>query len=319
MTALLEARGLQKIFGNGVRAVDGVDLTVHAGETLGIVGESGCGKSTTARLLLRLMKPDKGELHFDGHDLGRASGRTLRRLRSDLQVVPQHPMTSLNPRMTIGTSIGFNLRVHGVGRTERGARVRELLDQVGLPAGHADRYPHELSGGQLQRVAIARALSTRPKLVVCDEAVSALDKSVQAQVLNLLVEIQRDMGLAYVFISHDLAVVEHVSDRVAVMYLGRIVEEAPAKDLWANPLHPYTQALLSATPGRGKERIPLQGDPPSPVDLPSGCRFRTRCPLAVEACPTYDPPLIPARGLPLQRAACVHVKPPLPSELTATV
>jgi peptide/nickel transport system ATP-binding protein len=318
MSVLLEARNLKKVFGNGVRAVDGVDLTVHAGETLGIVGESGCGKSTTARMLLRLLKSDRGgELRFDGHDLGRATGRELRRLRADLQVVPQHPMTSLNPRMTIGTSIGFNLSVHGVGRREREARVSELLDQVGLPSAHGDRYPHELSGGQLQRVAIARALSTRPKLIVCDEAVSALDKSVQAQVLNLLVEIQREMGLAYVFISHDLAVVEHVSDRVAVMYLGRVVEEGPARQLWANPLHPYTQALLSAMPGRDRARIDLQGDPPSPVDLPSGCRFRTRCPVAVEACATFDPPLIPARGFPAQQAACVHVKPLLPAEAVA--
>ncbi|WP_448061086.1 ABC transporter ATP-binding protein [Cellulomonas hominis] len=319
MTVLLEARGLRKVFGNGVRAVDGVDLTVHAGETLGIVGESGCGKSTTARLLLRLLRPDRGELRFDGHDLARARGRELRRLRGDLQFVPQHPMTSLNPRMSIGTSVGYNLRVHGVGARERQRRVGELLDRVGLPAAHAERFPHELSGGQLQRVAIARALSTRPKLVVCDEAVSALDKSVQAQVLNLLAEIQRDMGLAYVFISHDLAVVEHISDRVAVMYLGRIVEEAPARDLWANPLHPYTQALLSASPGKDRERIALQGDPPSPVDLPSGCRFRTRCPAAVSACVDFDPPLVPARGFPVQQAACVHVEPPLPSERAALV
>ena len=318
MTALLEARNLRKVFSNGVRAVDGVDLTVHAGETLGIVGESGCGKSTTARLLLRLLRSDRGgELHFDGHDLGRAKGSELRRLRADLQIVPQHPMTSLNPRMPIGTSIEFNLKVHGVGRAKRRKRVDELLDQVGLPAAYAERYPHELSGGQLQRVAIARALSTRPKLVICDEAVSALDKSVQAQVLNLLVEIQREMGLAYVFISHDLAVVEHVSDRVAVMYLGRVVEQAPARDLWANPLHPYTQALLSAMPGKDRERITLQGDPPSPVDIPSGCRLRTRCPVAVEACPEFDPPLIQARGFPLQQAACVHVKPPVPAEVGA--
>jgi peptide/nickel transport system ATP-binding protein len=318
VTALLEADGLVKVFGNGVRAVDGVDLAVAEGETLGIVGESGCGKSTTARLLLRLLTPDKGELRFDGADITRARGRRLRRLRSELQVVPQHPLTSLNPRMTIGDSIAFNMRAHGIGAADRRRRIAELLDRVGLPPAHADRYPHQLSGGQLQRVAIARALSTSPRLVICDEAVSALDKSVQAQVLNLLVELQRDLGIAYVFISHDLSVVEHVSDRVAVMYLGRVIEAGPAAEVWRTPRHPYTRALLSATPGRGRTRIVLQGDPPSAVDVPSGCRFRTRCPDAVEACPTFDPPLVPARDAPHQLVACVHVKPPLPGALAPT-
>jgi peptide/nickel transport system ATP-binding protein len=312
--ALLEAEGLQKIFGNGVRAVDGIDLTVREGETLGIVGESGCGKSTTARLLLRLLKPDRGRLQFNGEDLGRARGANLRRLRADLQIVPQNPLTSLNPRLTIGESVAFNLRAHGVSKGPRRLRISELLDQVGLPPSLQTRYPHELSGGQLQRVAIARALSTRPKLIVCDEAVSALDKSIQAQVLNLLVGIQREYGVAYVFISHDLGVVEYVSDRVAVMYLGRVVEEASAQDLWRNPLHPYTKALLSAAPGRDHKRTPLQGDPPSPVHLPSGCRFRTRCPEAIPACSDLDPTLVPARHHATQHAACIHIKPALPLE-----
>lgn len=309
MTALLEAVGLRKVFGNGVRAVDDVDLRVEAGRTLGIVGESGCGKSTTARLLLRLLSPDRGTLTFAGEDLGGARGATLRAMRAQLQFVPQHPMLSLNPRMTIGGSIEFNMRAHGVARRDRERRVRDLLDRVGLPPAHADRYPHQLSGGQLQRVAIARALSTSPRLVICDEAVSALDKSVQAQVLNLLVELQQELGVAYVFISHDLSVVEHVSDRVAVMYLGRVIEEASTADLWTHPSHPYTRALLSATPGRDRTRIVLQGDPPSPVDLPSGCRFRTRCPDAVEACASFDPPLLPARHADGHHVACVHVKP----------
>ncbi|NLG63631.1 MAG: ABC transporter ATP-binding protein [Candidatus Cloacimonetes bacterium] len=307
--ALLQATDLHKSFGNGVRAVDGVDLTVKPGETLGIVGESGCGKSTTARLLLRLLKPDRGSIEFDGHDLTRVRGSRLRQLRGQLQFVPQHPMTSLNPRMTIGGSIEFNMRAHGMDRGARRVRVPELLDRVGLPPAHADRYPHQLSGGQLQRVAIARALATSPKLVICDEAVSALDKSVQAQVLNLLVELQRDLGVAYIFISHDLAVVEHVSDRVAVMYLGRVVEESATATLWSDPRHPYTKALLSAVPGRDRKRIVLSGDPPSPVDLPTGCRFRTRCPEAIEACVDLDPGLVPSRDDRDHNVACVHVKP----------
>jgi peptide/nickel transport system ATP-binding protein len=310
MAPLLRAQGLRKEFASGVRAVDDVDLEVGAGETLGIVGESGCGKSTTAKILLRLHQPDRGTIEFDGVDLATARGRKLRRLRADLQLVPQHPMTSLNPRVPIGASITFNMRAQGMYRGRRRQRVLELLEMVGLPPEHADRYPHELSGGQLQRVAIARALATDPKLVICDEAVSALDKSVQAQVLNLLVEIQRELGVAYIFISHDLAVVEHIADRVAVMYLGRVVEEGPASELWRNPRHPYTQALLSAMPGESRERIILSGDPPSPVDRPSGCRFRTRCRDAIAACESFDPPLVPARDAPEGvKVACVHVKP----------
>ncbi|MCU1501307.1 MAG: oligopeptide/dipeptide transporter, ATPase subunit [Ilumatobacteraceae bacterium] len=310
MTVLLEAEGLRKVFSGGVRAVDDVDIEVNRGETLGIVGESGCGKSTTAKLLLRLLTPDRGSIRFDGADLGRARGTRLRKMRADLQLVPQHPMTSLNPRVPVGASIEFNMRAQDMYPGRRSQRVRELMAMVGLPPEHADRYPHELSGGQLQRVAIARALATDPKLLVCDEAVSALDKSVQAQVLNLLVDIQQQLGVAYIFISHDLAVVEHIADRVAVMYLGRIVEEGPAKTLWREPMHPYTRALLSAMPGYAQERIILSGDPPSPVNLPSGCRFRTRCPDAITACESFDPPLVGARGGGAgQKAACVHVKP----------
>ncbi|NUP31303.1 MAG: ABC transporter ATP-binding protein, partial [Streptomycetaceae bacterium] len=230
---LLQAVGLTKTYPGGVRAVDRIDLEVARGETLGIVGESGCGKSTTAKMLLRLVDADAGAVAFDGVNITKVRGKALRQLRSRLQVVPQDPRTSLNPRLTIGSSIGFNLRVHGVGHADRSVRIPELLDRVGLDPTYADRYPHEMSGGQLQRVAIARALATGPDLVVCDEAVSALDKSVQAQVLNLLAELQRDLGVAYLFISHDLAVVEHIADRVAIMYLGRIVEQGPASSLWS--------------------------------------------------------------------------------------
>jgi peptide/nickel transport system ATP-binding protein/oligopeptide transport system ATP-binding protein len=303
MTMLLEAAGLSKTFPNGVRAVDDVDLHIEPGETLGLVGESGCGKSTTAKLILRLEKADSGTLRFGETDLAAARGGQLRQLRAKLQVVPQHPTTSLNPRLRIRDSLTFNLRAHGWPRNERAARITHLLERVGLAARHADAYPHELSGGQLQRAAIARALATDPQLVICDEAVSALDKSIQAQVLNLIVDLQRDLGMAYLFISHDLAVVEHVSDRVAVMYLGRVVEEAPVSELWNNPLHPYTEALFSAEPGRRRQRIVLKGDPPSPANPPSGCTFRTRCPHAQEACASGRPPLIEVT--PGHRVACV--------------
>ena len=281
---LLQAEGLQKTFSNGVRAVDDVSLYVRRGETLGVVGESGCGKSTTAKILLRLLKPDAGSVTFNGVNLLGAGGKTLRKLREKLQVVPQNPQTSLNPRLTISASIEFNLRAQGWQRSDRRRRVSELLDRVGLVSSYGGRFPHEMSGGQLQRAAIARALATRPDIVICDEAVSALDKSVQAQVLNLLTDLQRDLGIAYLFISHDLGVVEHLSDRVAVMYLGRIVEEGPAQSLWAKPLHPYTEALLSASPGASRERVVLQGDLPNPADPPTGCTFRTRCPIAIPAC-----------------------------------
>jgi oligopeptide/dipeptide ABC transporter ATP-binding protein len=302
-TRLLEATGLGKTFDNGVRAVDDVDLHIDAGETLGLVGESGCGKSTTAKLVLRLERADSGALRFAGADLGAARGAELRDLRAKLQIVPQHPTTSLNPRLRIATSLDFNLRAHRWPRSQRASRITELLERVGLAARQADAFPHELSGGQLQRAAIARALATDPQLVICDEAVSALDKSIQAQVLNLLVDLQRDLGMAYLFISHDLAVVEHVSDRVAVMYLGRIVEEAPVTELWDHPLHPYTEALLSAEPGRQHQRIVLKGDPPSPANPPSGCTFRTRCPHARPDCADSRPPLIEITAG--HRVACV--------------
>jgi peptide/nickel transport system ATP-binding protein/oligopeptide transport system ATP-binding protein len=300
---ILETINLTKRFGNGVLAVDNVSLTLYPGETLGLVGESGCGKSTTGKLILRLLSPDSGSVFFDGYDLGQVSPGRLRELRAKLQLVPQNPQTSLHPRLSVGQSITFNLRAHRWPRHRRAARVAELLDRVGLTAAHAERYPHELSGGQLQRVAIARALATDPSVVVCDEAVSALDKSVQAQVLNLLADLQREQGIAFLFISHDLGVVEHLSDRVCVMYLGRVVEETSARELWERPAHPYSEALISATPGRAGGRILLQGDLPNPTSPPSGCTFRTRCPVAFDACASERPPLdLIAPG---RRAACL--------------
>jgi oligopeptide/dipeptide ABC transporter ATP-binding protein len=289
---LLDATDLTKTFPNGTRAVDSVSLTVRRGETVGLVGESGCGKSTTAKILLRLLHPDSGNVRFDGVDLLRAQHGQLRKLRKRLQIVPQNPQTSLNPRLTVRSSIEFNLRAHRYQKSEWKSRVSGLLDRVGLAQRHGDAFPHEMSGGQLQRAAIARALATEPDLVVCDEAVSALDKSVQAQVLNLLVELQRDLGVAYLFISHDLSVVEHISDRVVVMYLGKVVEDGSAADLWSQPTHPYTKTLLSASPGTGRERIVLRGEPPNPANPPSGCMFHTRCPSAFDRCSVESPLLI---------------------------
>jgi peptide/nickel transport system ATP-binding protein/oligopeptide transport system ATP-binding protein len=308
---LLVVNDLTKTFANGVRAVDGVSLMVRRGETLGLVGESGCGKSTAAKMILRLLTADSGEIVFDGGDVRSARGARLKELRKRLQVVPQNPQTSLNPRLSVRSSVEFNLRAHGVARSERARRVDDLLDRVGLARVHAGRFPHELSGGQLQRVAIARALASGPSLVVCDEAVSALDKSIQAQVLNLLVELQRDLGVAYLFISHDLAVVEHISDRVSVMYLGRVVEESDSRALWRTPLHPFTEALLSATPGKSRDRIVLRGELPSPTAPPSGCHFRTRCPVAIEQCAEARPMLIAAS--PDHLVACVHHSTPYPA------
>jgi len=318
--ALVEVRGLKKHFPvrggflsrvrGHVKAVDGVSFWIRRGETLGLVGESGSGKSTTGRAILRLIEPTEGRVFYDGREVTAMGGEALRALRRDAQIIFQDPFASLNPRMTVGDAIREVLKVHGLARGDAAERrVRELLDMVGLLPSHANRYPHEFSGGQRQRVGIARALSVEPEFIVCDEPVSALDVSVQAQVVNLLEELQRRLGLAYLFIAHDLSVVEHVSDRVAVMYLGRIVETADAVTLAGRPKHPYTRALLSAVPvpepGRKRERIVLPGDVPSPIDPPSGCPFHPRCPhpLKDEDCARVVPPL--AEKAPGQYAACI--------------
>jgi oligopeptide/dipeptide ABC transporter ATP-binding protein len=302
---LLEAKDLVKLYPvrgglfsrktGAVHAVDGVSLAIAPGETLGLVGESGCGKTTLARLVLRLEDPSAGQLRFDGEDLLGLGSRELRARRRHFQIVFQDPMSSLNPRMTVGQILAEPLQVHGVARGAAAeARVAELLEQVGIPASWRQRYPHEFSGGQRQRIGVARAIALGPKLVVCDEAVSALDVSVQAQVLNLLLELRQRLGLAYLFISHDLSVVRHVSDRVAVMYLGQVVEQAPSERLFGDAAHPYTKALLSAIPvpdpRRRPERIVLSGDVPSPAKPPPGCRFHTRCPAVMPRCSREAPP-----------------------------
>jgi len=308
MTApLLQVKGLKKHFPlrggllqrvvDHVHAVDGVSFELAAGETLGLVGESGCGKSTTGRCVLRLIEPTAGEVLFEGRDVGAMGGEEMRALARDMQIIFQDPFASLNPRMTVGAIVGEGLVIHKLANNARAIeeRVAQLLQTVGLSADQMRRYPHEFSGGQRQRIGIARALAVNPKLVVCDEAVSALDVSIQAQVINLLEDLRTQFNLTYIFIAHDLSVVEHISHRVAVMYLGRIVEVAPSRDLYTSPKHPYTEALLSAVPipdpTVARKRVVLQGDVPSPIRPPPGCHFHPRCPRAQAQCKVEAPVL----------------------------
>ena len=312
---LVRVRGLVKHFpvagsDDVVRAVDGVTFEIFQGETLGLVGESGCGKSTVGRCLLRLIEPTEGQIFFEDTDVRALKGGALQTLRREMQIIFQDPYASLNPRLTVESIVGEPLIVHKLGgKDERRGRVADLLRKVGLDPDYMTRYPHEFSGGQRQRIGIARALALNPKLIVADEPVSALDVSVQAQVINLLEDLQREFGLTYLFISHGLAVVEHISNRVAVMYLGRIVEVTSAADLYARPLHPYTRALLSAIPvpdpTRKREPIVLHGDVPTPINPPSGCRFHTRSPDAIPQCAQIDPDL--REVVPGHTVACIRV------------
>ncbi|ALK88441.1 ABC transporter ATP-binding protein [Limnohabitans sp. 63ED37-2] len=317
---LLQVKGLTKYFPikggllsrevGRVHAVDGVSLSIAAGETLGMVGESGCGKSTTGRCILRLIEPSAGEVRFNGQDVTAMNPQALREVRRDMQIIFQDPFASLNPRMSVEAIIGEALTIHKLTKSpsEYQARVVDLLETVGLNADHMRRFPHEFSGGQRQRIGIARALAVSPKLIVCDEPVSALDVSIQAQVINLLEDLQAKMGLTYLFIAHDLSVVEHISNRVAVMYLGRVVEIAPSRDLYTRPKHPYTVALLSAVPipdpKAKKQRIVLTGDVPNPVNRPSGCHFHPRCPKATERCKVEEPVL---KAVGTQHQAACHL------------
>ena len=323
--ALLSVRGLEKHFPitkgllkrkvGAVHAVDGIDFDVYPGETLGVVGESGCGKTTTGRLITRLLEPTGGTVTFEGRDISHLRQGQLRPLRRDIQMIFQDPFSSLNPRHTVGTIVGAPYRIQNV-KTEHGVRraVQDLLKLVGLSPEHYNRYPHEFSGGQRQRIGIARTLALRPKMIIADEPVSALDVSIQAQVVNLLDDLQNEFGLTYVVIAHDLSVVRHISDRVAVMYLGKIVEIAERNDLYARPRHPYTVALMSAVPvpdparrqRAQRERVLLTGDVPSPVNPPSGCRFRTRCWKAQEICATEVPALIPRLNDPASHQVACH-------------
>lgn len=289
---------LQRTVGQ-VRAVDGVSFDIARGETLALVGESGCGKTTTGRVILHLLEPTAGDVHFDGLDLSSLSAEELRALRQRIQIIFQDPYSSLDPRMSTAEIVGEGLDIHGLANgQEQLDRVTDLLERVGLSARDLRKFPHQFSGGQRQRIGVARALATDPDLIVCDEAVSALDVSVQAQVLNLLKDLQAELGVSYLFITHDLNVVRYIADRVAVMYLGQIVELAPTEELFTNPRHPYTRSLLAAVPiidpelARSTTRIPLQGDVPSPSNPPSGCRFHSRCPQAVAACGEHEPTLI---------------------------
>lgn len=299
-----------------VHAVDGITFDIPTGTTLGLVGESGCGKSTTARLVVRLLDPTSGSIEFQGEDISKARGDRMRLVRRDLQIIFQDPYASLNPRMTVRDIVSEPLIVHGLMKEQGRRGVGELLERVGLNPDQAERYPHEFSGGQRQRIGIARALALRPKLIVCDEPVSALDVSVRAQILNLLTDLQKEFGLTYLFISHDLSVVRHVCDRIAVMYLGKIAEISERDALYERPMHPYTQALLSAVPipdpviEKARKRIVLQGEVPSPLDPPSGCRFHTRCWKAQQICSDESPALVSREGAPESHAtACYFAEP----------